>query len=64
MSTAYNRRRGAKANASRKLRECRATFKEANDQGMETIRPCHRIAQVNRYCPDHQRTLGTVAAAA
>jgi len=64
MSTAYNRRRGAKANRSRKPRQCRSTLVWANEQGMETIQLCPRLAQVNRYCPDHQRTHGTMEAAA
>lgn len=40
MSTAYNRRRGAKANRSRKPRECFA----AN---------CTRIGTIGNYCDDH-----------
>lgn len=64
MSTAYNRRRGAKANKPRRPRRCvgfdRAPMRSfVNKYGVEeTIafrEQCIALAPCNRYCAEHQR---------
>lgn len=64
MSTVYNRRRGAAANASRKPRQCahvdaapRKATKYAFDKNEAHVAParCPRFAPRNRYCDAHQR---------
>lgn len=53
MSTNYNRRRGASANAPRTPRGCTVPVEEENIPGLVDTQ-CGRIAPRNRYCDDHQ----------